>query len=186
MYKGIIQKIRPEADKVVEFFTKEALKFRTGQASPALVEDIMVEAYGQKMPIKQLAAISCPERRQILIQPWDKSSMEAIQKALLTQDSLGTSPIADKDSLRINLPPLTQEFREKILKILADKEEEAKQVIRKLRDLAWGEVQEKTRTGQIREDDKFKGKEDLQKLVDEYNKKIEDVVARKQREIKET
>lgn len=175
--------MRPEADKVVEFFAKEAMKFRTGQASPALVEDVLVDAYGQKMPIKQLAAISCPERRQILIQPWDKSSLEAIQKALQMESSLGTSPIADKDSLRINLPPLTQEFREKILKILADKEEEAKQVIRKLRDEAWGEIQDKTRTGQVREDDKFKGKEDLQKLVDEYNKKIEAVVAKKQQEV---
>lgn len=184
-YQNSIQKVRPELDKAIEFFRGETAKIRTGQASPALVEDLLIEAYDQKMPLKQLAAISCPERRQILIQPWDKTYLPAIEKAL-SQGSLGANPIADGTSLRITLPQLTQEFRQNYLKLLSEKSEEAKQVIRHWRDEAWGEIQELARKGEIREDDKFKGKEELQKVIDEYTKKVDEITARKETEIKET
>ncbi|MEK7510539.1 MAG: ribosome-recycling factor [Patescibacteria group bacterium] len=182
MYQEILYHIKPEFEKAVEFFKKEIAKIRTGQASPSLVEDVMVEMYGQKMPIKQLAAISCPERRQILIEPWDKSSLGPMEKAL-SQSPLGTSPIGEKDAIRIILAPLTQEFREKLLRFLGEKTEETKEVIRKLRDEAWSKMQEEVRTGNMREGDKFKGKEELQKVVDEYNKKIQEALERKTKEI---
>ena len=182
MYKEIVEKTKPEFEKAIEFFAKESSKIRTGQASPSLVEDVMVEMYGQKMPLKQLAAISVPERRQIAIQPWDKSHLGPIEKAL-QQSSLGTSPVVDKDVVRVYLPTLTQEYRQQLGKLLGEKAEDAKKIIRKWREEAWNEIQEKTRKREIREDDKFKGKEELQKLVDEYNKKIDELAERKKKEI---
>lgn len=183
-YKDIIEKIKPELEKVVSFFSGELSKIRTGRATPSLVEDILVDVFGQKMPVKQLGAISAPEPRQLVIQPWDKSYVEPIEKAI-SQSNMGTSPVVDKDVIRINLPTLTEEYRKNLIKLLSEKEEEARKIIRKWREEAWGEIQEKTREGEIREDDKFKAKEELQEMVDEFIKKIEDLGEKKRREITE-
>ena len=182
MYKEIIDKIRPELDKVITFLNRELAKIRTGKATPSLVEDIEVECFGQKFPLKQLAAISTPELRQILIQPWDKSYLEPIEKAL-QQSTIGTSPIVDKDLVRLSLPPLTEEYRKNLLKILSEKMEEARKTIRRWREEAWDKIQEKTKEGEIREDDKFRAKDELQDLIDEYNQKIEEIGERKKKEI---
>jgi len=182
MLDTILQKTKPELEKTLEFFRHELAKIRTGQASPALVEDIAVDVFGQLMPLKQLAGISCPERRQILIQPWDPSYVGPIEKAL-QKGSLGASPIVEDKTLRITLPPLTQEYRGNLQRLLAEKSEQAKQTMRKWRDDAWGEIQEKAREGAIREDDKFKGKEELQRLVDEYSKKVDELAERKNQEV---
>ena len=182
MVKQILERIKPELIKAVEFFHHELDKIRTGQASPALVEDVMVDVQGTLLPIKQLAGISSPERRQILIQPWDPSYLGPMEKALL-KESLGVSPIVEGKTLRVILPALTQEYRQTLGRLLAEKSEQIKQTLRKWRDEAWGEIQEGARTGDIREDDKFKGKEDLQKLIDEYMQKIDDLVEKKKLEI---
>lgn len=181
-HQEIIDKIRPELDKVINFLERELAKIRTGRATPSLVEDIEVECFGQKFLLKQLATISAPELRQILIQPWDKSYLEPIQKAL-SQSTIGTSPIVDKDLVRLSLPPLTEEYRKNLLKILSEKMEEARKTIRRWREEAWDEIQEKTKEGEIREDDKFRAKDELQDLIDEYNQKIEEIGERKTKEI---
>lgn len=183
-HKEIIEKIKPEMEKTISFLEKEFAKIRTGRASISLVEDIIVDCFGQKFPLKQLAAISSPEPKQIVIQPWDKSYIESIEKAI-SKSSLGTSPVVDKDILRINLPPLSDDYRKTLVRILSEKQEEARKTIRHWRGEAWEEVQEKTKTGEIREDDKFRAKDELQKLVDEYNKKIEEMGERKKKEILE-
>jgi ribosome recycling factor len=182
MYKEIMQKAKPEMDKVVTFFQGEIAKIRTGQASPALVEDVAVTIAGQKLPLKQLASISTPERRQLLIAPWDHSYLEPIEKAL-QQSSLGTSPIVEGNTIRVNLPQLTEEYRIQLAKVLSEKAEDARRTIRKAREDAWEEVQEKTKKGEIREDDKFRAKDELQKMIDGYGTKIEELVDRKKREI---
>jgi len=183
-YQEIINKIRPELDKTVSFLFEELAKFRTGRASPALVEDIAVECFGQKFPLKQLAAISIPESRQILIQPWDKSYIEGIVAAL-SQTGVGASPVVDKDIIRITLPVLTEDYRKSFLQTLAQKAEETRITIRRWREKVWEELQEGFKEGKIREDDKFRGKDELQKLVDDYNEKIEDMEERKRKEIME-
>ncbi len=180
--KEIIEKTKRELDKVVDFFTKEIAKIRTGQASPSLVEDVMVEVSGQAMSLKQLAGISCPERRQILIQPWDKSYLEPIERALF-KAQLGVTPIVDKDTVRVSLPSLTQDYRRDLAKMLSQKTEQTKQVMRKWREEAWSDIQRKAKEGTIREDEKFKGKDELQKLVDDYNAKVDVLKARKEKEI---
>ena len=183
-YKEIIDKIKPELDKVINFLERELAKIRTGRATPALVEDIVVECFGQKFPLKQLATISVPEPRQILIQPWDKSYTEGICKAL-EKTGIGASPVVDKEVIRINLPPLTEEYRKGLLRLISEKEEQARQTIRRWKEEAWDEIQEKFREGKIREDDKFRAKDELQDLVDEYNEKIEEMGERKKKEITE-
>ncbi len=183
-YKTIIQKIKPEMDKVIAFLEKEFGKIRTGRATPSLVEDVVADCFGQKFPIKQLAAISVPEPKQILIQPWDKSYLEGIVHAL-EKTGVGANPIVDKDAIRINLPALNEEYRKNLARMISEKEEQSRQTIRKWREEAWEEIQEKTKQGEIREDDKFRAKEELQKLVDEYNKKVGESGERKKQEILE-
>jgi ribosome recycling factor len=178
----ILASTSQEFAKALDFLKKELAKIRTGRASPSLVEDIQIEAFNQKMPLKQLAAISCPEPRQILIQPWDVLYLEPIEKALQKAD-LGTSPIVDKNVIRVHLPSLTQEYRQNLAKLLSSKGEQTKQVMRRWREQAWGTIQDKVRKGELREGDKFKGKEELQKLLDENTKKIEELLERKLKEI---
>lgn len=183
-YQEIINQIKPELDKVINFLEREVAKIRTGRASPALIEDLIVDCFGQKLPLKQLGAISCPNPRQIAIQPWDKSYIEAIEKAM-SQSSLGMSPVVDKDVIRLSLPLLSEEHRKNLLKILSEKQEEAKKTIRRWREEAWDKIQEEFKEGKIREDDKFRGKDELQELIDEYNEKIEEIGERKKKEIME-
>ena len=183
-YKEIIENIKPEMDKVIAFLEREVAKIRTGRSSVSLVEDIIVDCFGQKLPLKQLASISAPEPKQIIIQPWDKSYIEGIEKAI-SKSSLGASPVVDKDIVRISLPPLSDEYRKTLVRVLSEKQEEARKTIRHWRGEAWEQVQNETKTGEIREDDKFRAKDDLQKLVDEYNKKVEDLGKRKEKEILE-
>jgi len=181
-YKEIVKRIKPELDKVMVFLERELAKVRTGRASASLVEDIIVDCFGSKLPLKQLAAISSSEPKQIVIQPWDKSYVESIEKAI-SNSSLGLSPVVDKDVIRITLPPMSDEYRKSLLRMLSEKQEEARKTIRHWRGEAWEEVQEKTKQGEIREDDKFRAKDELQKLVDEYSEKIDKLGEKKKKEI---
>lgn len=183
-YKQIIDKIKPELDKVFSFLDRELAQVRTTRASPALVENIVVECFDQKFPLKQLAAISSPQPRQIVIQPWDKSYLEPISSAI-SKSSLGAAPIVDEDLIRINLPSLTEEYRKSLQRLLSEKSEQAKLTIRHWREKAWKEIQDGFQESKIREDDKFRAKDELQKLVDDYNKKIEEVKKKKEKEIME-
>jgi len=182
MHKEIIDKIKPELDKVIHFLEGELAKIRTSRASPSLVEDVKADCFGQKLPLRQLAAISTPEAKQILIQPWDKSYIKGIVSAL-EKTGIGANPVVDKDVIRIQLPPLTEEYRKNLLHLLSDKQEEARKTLRRWREQAWKEVQDGFQEGKIREDDKFRAKDDLQELIDEYNKKIDNLGDKKKREI---
>jgi len=133
MHKEIIQKIKPELDKVVSFYERELARIRTSRANPSLVEDVVVECFDQRFPLKQLAAISVPEPRQILIQPWDKSYLMGIVQAL-EKTGVGASPIVDKEVIRVNLPSLTEEYRKSLVKLISEKEEQARRTIRKWRE----------------------------------------------------
>lgn len=181
-YQEIIDKIKPEIEKVMNFFERELAKIRASRASASFIEDIQVECFGQKFPLKQLGLISIPEPRKILIQPWDNSYLEPIMNALSKSGS-GISPAVDKNLIRISIPPLSEEYRQDLLSLLSQKVEEAKKTIRHWREVAWDEIQEGFQTGEIREDDKYRGKDKLQELVDEYNEKIEELAEKKKKEI---
>jgi ribosome recycling factor len=181
-YKKIIEKVKPEMERAVKFFEEEIKTIRSSRASPELVENLEVECFGQKFLLRQLGQISIPEARQILISPWDSSYIDPIVKAI-EKSNLGVSPVVDKNSIRINLPPLTEEFKKNLLKILSQKKEVAKKKIREARTDAWDEIQEAFLEKKISEDQKYKGKDELQDLVEEFNEKIEEIAERKEKEI---
>ena len=181
-YKEFVDKAKPEFEKAYKFFEGELAKIRTSRASPALVEDIEVNAFGSKFPIKQLGAISTPSTNQIVIQPWDVSYMEPIEKAI-SQSGLGMSAVVDKNLIRLNLPLLTEEYRNSLSKMLGEKAESAKQTIRHAREDAWNKIQTAQKAKELTEDDKFKGKDELQKVVDDYQEKIKNLVEKKKNEL---
>ncbi len=181
-YKEFIDKAKPEFEKAFKFLENEMSKIRTSRASPALVEDIVVDAFGSKFPLKQLGAISAPSTNQIAIQPWDTSYIEPIEKAI-SQAGLGMSAVVDKNIIRLNLPTLTEDYRQQLSKVLSEKAEQARQVIRHLREDAWNKIQKAEKEKEISEDDKFRGKDELQKVVDDYNEKVKNLVEKKKTEI---
>ncbi len=181
-YKEFIDNVKPEFEKAFKFLEGEITKIRTSHASPALVEDIEVDYLGEKYTIKQLAAISCPQPNQIVIQPWDASYIEPIEKAIL-KSGLGMSSAVDKNLIRLSLPLLTEEYRHNLLKILNEKAEQARQTMRHWREDAWNKIQTAQKDKKITEDDKFHGKDELQKLIDEFGKKIKELIDRKSKEV---
>ncbi|MEK7664852.1 MAG: ribosome-recycling factor [Patescibacteria group bacterium] len=182
MYKEIINKIKPEFEKTFIFLEGEAAKIRTSRASPSLIEDIEVDCFGQKFSLKQLGAISASQTNQLTIQPWDISYIEPIEKAI-AKSGLSMSVTVDKNIIRLNLPLLTEEYRQGLTKILNEKGESARQTIRRQREHCWNEIQDSFKEKKISEDDKFRGKDELQKVVDEYNEKIKNLVEKKKNEV---
>lgn len=180
--KDLINSKKPSFDGILNFYKSDVASIRTGRATPALVEDIGAEAYGQKMTIKELATITAPEPRSLIIQPWDKSVVAAIESAIRKSD-LGLNPVVDGQIIRLNIPPLTEERRKEFIKLLKQKTEEARVKIRRIREEIWHKVQTMEHAHEISEDDKFKAKDDLQKLVDDYNQKIEDLEKKKEQEL---
>jgi ribosome recycling factor len=181
-YKKIIKDAKPEMEKVINYFSDELKRVRADRATPSIVEDIVINCYDQKMPLKQLSSISCPEKRQILIEPWDKNYIKDIVGAVQKSEAdLGVS--VGETSIRVSLPPLTQEYREGLLKLVSEKKEQARISLRKAREDAWNEIKEKFQEKEINEDEKFKGKEELQEVIDEYNKKIDELSKKKEEEV---
>jgi len=171
-----------EFEKAFKFLEGEIAKIRTSHASPALVEDIEVDYLNEKYTIKQLAAISCPQPNQIVIQPWDALYIEPIEKAIL-KSGLGMSSAVDKNLIRLSLPLLTEEYRHNLIKILNEKSEQARQTMRHWREDAWNKIQTAQKEKKLTEDDKFHGKDELQKLIDDFGKKIKDLIDRKSKEV---
>lgn len=182
MYKESIEESKLEFDKAIEFFKDEAGKIRTGRASAGLVENLSVDYYGSKSPLKQVASITIPEARTIVISPWDKGSLVYIEKAIGESD-LNLNPMNDGMVIRINLPALNEERRKELVKLLNQKAEDARVAVRKCRENVLDEIEEMKKTGKIGEDDMFQGKEKLQKVVDEYNVKIEEIRKKKEDDI---
>lgn len=182
MYQESIEKKKPEIEKSLDHFQLELQKLRTGRASTALVEDLLVDYYGAKSPLKQLASVTIPESRTIAISPWDKGALPAIEKAI-RESELNLNPNNDGQLIRITVPALNEERRKDLARVLNQKAEEVRIAIRKHREEVWEEIQSFAKEGRIGEDEKFKGKDSLQELVDEYNRKIEDIRKVKEKEI---
>ncbi len=182
MYKDSINNLKSEFNKTLEYLKGELMSLQVGRATPALIEDIEVDCYGQKLPIKQLAAISVPEPRLIVIRPWDKDIIKKIE-SVLRDSKLKLSPVTEEDFIRINIPPLNEERRRELVKIVQEKTEECRISVRRHRGDVWERIQSMEKEKEISEDDKFKAKDELQKIVDEYNKKIEEVSKKKEEEI---
>lgn len=155
---------------------------RTGRATPALVENLEVDYYGSKTPLKAVAAISSSDPRTLEIKPWDKNAIQPIEKAIQSS-SLGLNPVTDRDVIRLSIPSLTEERRKELTKLLGKHLEEARIQVRREREEALKEIDRKEKAKEISEDEKFRQKNEVQKQVDEINKKIEDLGSAKEREI---
>ncbi len=169
-------------DKAFKFLEGEIAKIRTSRANPALVEDISVTVSGQKFTVKQLGSISSPQNNQLVIQPWDSSYIEPMEKAI-SQSGIGMTVAVDKTVLRLTMPLLTEEYRTQLGKILNEKAEQSKQTIRRWREQAWSDIQKAEKEHKLSEDDKFRGKDELQKVIDEFNDKIKNLIEKKKNEI---
>lgn len=166
-----------QAKKVLEHLHGEFSKLQTGRASASIVEHVQVESYGQRMELRTMASISIQDATSIVIQPWDKSVLGSIEKAL-QQANLGTNPVNDGVVIRITLPPMTEERRKQLTKVVSELAEASKIKIRQFRHEAHDIVKE-----EADEDERERGVKELQKLVDDANKKIEESTAKKSAEI---
>lgn len=182
MVNDLIKQHKTDFEKAIQFYNEELGKLRTGRASVGLVDGIMVDYYGSKSPLKQLASVTVPEARLIVITPWSRDSLVNIEKAI-RDSQLNLNPANDGQVIRLNLPPLTEERRKELVKVLNQKAEDARVAVRRIREEIWDELQALEKSGQIGEDDKFTGKDKLQKVVDEYNGQIEELRRKKEVEI---
>ncbi len=147
-----------------------------------MVEDIPVEYMGSRLRIKEVASITTPEPRVILIQPWDPAAVPAIEKGI-RESSLGLNPANDGHAIRLTIPPLTEERRKEFIKVLHQKMEESRIRLRQVREDVLKKVQNEVKAKTAREDDLFRAKEELQKIMDDLNKKIDEMVKKKEQEL---
>jgi len=184
MVNDIIRETKQKMEKSVEVVHNEFTTVRTGRASRALVENIKVDYYGSPTPLKQLANISIPEARLIVIQPWDPTALEAIEKAIM-KSNLGFTPNNDGKVIRISVPQLSQERREDLIKVVKNIAEEGRVSIRSIRRDSNDKLKKAKLSGEISEDQEFKLHEEVQNLTDKYIKEIDNLLERKQKEIRE-
>lgn len=173
---------KPEFEKIIDAFKGELSKLRTARANPAMVEGVKVNFYDTLVAINTLGTISIPEPRQILIMPWDKNALQPIEKAI-REAGLGLNPANEGDKIRITVPDLTEERRKELAKIVGKMAEESRIRLRNLREEIVKDLKKQEEAGSISEDAKFRSQEDLQKIVDEYNKKIKESAEAKEKEI---
>src|SRR3989344_4039203 len=169
--------------QIEEWLGKELSGIRTGRAAPAILDSVVVDAYGSRMSIRELANVSTEGEKTIRIAPWDSSLSKQIEKAIISSN-LGLSVAIDDKGIRIIFPELTGERREQLIKLLKQKLEEARASGRQIREKTWEEIQEKEKEGGMSEDEKFRYKDEMQKYIDETNSKLEEIVIRKEKEIK--
>ena len=182
MYKKLIENLKIDFNKTIEYLKSELGSLQVGRANPSLIENIKVNCYNQELPIKQLAAINAPEPRSIIIKPWDKEIIRNIELAI-RDSKLGLNPVTEEEFIRVNIPALNEERRKELAKIVQEKTEECRISVRRGRGDVWDQIQAMEQAKEISEDEKFKAKDELQKVVDEYNKKIEDISKKKEEEI---
>jgi ribosome recycling factor len=180
----VVKEIRPKLKKALEFLGTELSNIHTGRATTSLVDSILVDVYGTKQAIKQLASIIIPEPKQILIQPWDKSVTSQIEVAI-RESNLGFSPTNTGEMIRVSIPELTEERRKEFIRVAREKTEEAKVSVRNARTEAWNAIKKAKTAGEIGEDEMYRGEHQIQEEIDKYNKQIETLLESKEKELME-
>ena len=182
--KEITTTMEGKMHKSVDALRVDLASLRAGRATPALLDKIMVDYYGSPTPVNQVASVTVPEPRMIVVQPWEKSMLKAIETAIMTSD-LGLNPNSDGVCIRLNLPQLTEERRKDLVKVVHKKAEEFRVVCRNLRRDANDAVKKAEKAKEITEDDAKKGTEQIQKITDKIMKDIDAVAANKEKEVME-
>jgi ribosome recycling factor len=184
MVNDVIDDVKTRMQTSVDVFNEELRGMRSGRASTAMVEKLIVDYYGQPTELRQLANISTPEALQILIRPYDAGAIKDIERAI-KQSDIGVNPNSDGAQIRLNMPPLTRETRQKLVKFLHERAEHAKVSVRNIRRDANKDLQEYEKEKMISEDDQRRGEEQVQKLTDEFSTRIETLTKEKEAEITE-
>lgn len=184
MIDDVHDDMKQEMEKAVQALQKELRRIRTGRASLALLDGIMVDYYGSPTPINQMATLSIPEARQIVIQPWDSQALQGIEKAILKSD-LGLTPMNDGKIIRIVLPPLTEERRKELVKVVKRIGEDFKVQVRNHRRDANDMLKDLKKEKEITEDEMHKGQDRVQKTTDQLIADVERIVGEKEKEIME-
>jgi ribosome recycling factor len=184
MVKDVIKDTENHMKGAIEATKKEFQAVRTGRANPNLLDRVVVEYYGTLTPLNQVANISSPDARALLIQPWDKSTLNAIEKAIQKAD-LGLNPVNDGTVIRLPIPQLTEERRKDLVKVVKKTAEDKRVVIRNLRRDANEKVKALEKADHISEDESKKGLDDIQKLTDKYINEIDKLLEQKEKEIME-
>lgn len=176
--------LQVKSNEIKNWFKNETASLRANRATPALVENILIDSYGSKMPLKHVASINVEDAKTLRVTPWDISVLKNIESGI-SFSNLGIQPIIDKHSVRLILPELSEERRKSLIKILGEKLEEAKISLRLERDEVWKDIQEKERAGEIPEDDKYRLKDKMQEIIDKTGKELEEIAEKKEQEIKQ-
>jgi ribosome recycling factor len=171
-------------DKAISVLKEELGSIRTGRAAPALLSRIVVDYYGTQVPIQQLASFSVPEPRTLLIQPYDKNAIASMEKAIMSSD-VGITPSSDGNVIRLSFPPLTEERRKELVKVVHQRGEEARVAVRNVRRHSKEELERLQRASTISEDDLARSEKDLQKLTDQHVAEVDEIVVHKEQELKE-
>ena len=178
----IIENHRQDFEQSLSHLKDELTTLRVGRANPIIVENILVDSYGTKTPIKQLASITVPEARTILIQPWDKGVIKDVEKAIAASD-IGISPVNEGGQVRLTIPQLTEESRKELVKSVSEKVEKSRIRIRQIRDKVKEEAVKKEKNKEITEDDKYDLIKKLDELVKDFNEQIKEIGVNKEKEI---
>lgn len=182
MIADIINKHKPEFEKVMDRFHHDLSSVRTGRANPALLATVMVESYGAKVPLQQVANVTVTDARTLTISPWDKSQLQSIEKGI-TEANLGFAPNNDGNVVRINLPPMTEERRRDMVKLVGQIAEQARIGIRQVREDIVKGIKKAETDGQATQDDVIMGQKDVQKIIDKYNEDIKEIAEGKEKEL---
>ncbi len=177
-----LAKVQPELQQIVDFLKTDIAALRTGRANPAIVENVMVEAYDTRTALSGLASITVPDARSILIDPWDKSILKNVEKAII-EAKLNLNPSVQGQQIRISFPAMTEEGRKTLVKTLGEKLEHARKSVRNVRDEAKAEIQKAEKDKVIGEDDKYRLLEQLDKTAGGINERIKNIGEEKEKEI---
>lgn len=180
--REILDAVLPKMDKALEHFESELLNIKAGKASTGVLNGVMVESYGALMPINQIASVSVPDARTIMIQPWDKKMLASIEKAIINSN-LGMTPSNNGEVIRLNVPPLTEERRKALVKQIKVEAETARVSLRNVRREAIEAIKKAIKADGLPEDVAKDGEEEAQKSLDNYSKQIDEMLAVKEKEI---
>ena len=182
--KEVLKSHEEKMNKTIQVLIKDLAAIRAGRANPAVLDKLTIEYYGTPTPLNQVAAVSTPEPRTLQIQPWDMSTLKAIEKAIFASD-LGLNPQNDGKSIRLNFPPLTEERRHELIKQVSRIGEESKVAIRNIRRDAIDIFKSMKKKSELTEDAEKEGEEKIQKITDKFIKEIDGIVAKKSKELSE-
>jgi len=179
----LLAEMKERMDKSLKVLESELVKMRTGRANPAMIEDVTVDYYGTPTPLKHLANIAAPEADLLIVRPYDKTQIKAMERGILEAD-LGLNPIVDEELIRIKVPKLSEERRKELVKLVKEKGEEAKVSIRNIRRDTKEKLEEKEDAGEIAEDDLYRYREKIDEITEDYTKKIDQLVESKEKQLR--